>query len=151
MDFIKFIKKYKNMIVAGLILLAVVVAIIIVKNTVMFDESKAEYGNRLEGMDKVKVTEEQIKQIQENLKESTKSVKVELSGRTINLMIEVNAGTSLGDAKACAEKALETFTEDQKSYYDIEALVTQEEDKDHFPIIGYKHKTRGSYTWTRDR
>ena len=147
----EFIKKNKSMIVAGLILLAIIVTIIIVKDTVMFDESQAEYGNRLEGLDKVKVTDEQIKTIKDNLKENTKSVKVEISGRTINIIIEVNKDTSIGDAKSYAEKALETFTDEQKSYFDIEALLKNDEDKDHYPVIGYKHKTRGSYTWTRDR
>ena len=146
-----FLKKNKSMIVAGLILLAVVVTIFIVKDTVMFDESQAEYGNRLEGIDKVKVTDDQIKEIKNNLKDNMKSVELSIQGRTINIIIEVNPDTSVGDAKSYAEKALETLTEEQKSYYDIEALVKNSADKDHYPIIGYKHKTRGSYTWTRDR
>jgi len=151
MEFIKFIKKYRSIVVAGLILLALAITILIVKDTVMFDESQAEYGNRLEGIDKVKVTDDQIKQIKSNLKENTKSVDVYTSGRTINIIIEVNKDTPVADAKSYAEKALETFTDEQKSYFDIETIIKNSEDKDHYPIIGYKHKTRGSYTWTRDR
>lgn len=151
MEFIKFIKKNKSIVVAVLILIAIAVTIFIVKDTVMFDESQAEYGNRLEGLDKVQVTDEQIKQIKSNLKDNTKSVDVSTSGRTINIIIEVKKDTSVEDAKSYANKALETFTDEQKSYFDIEALIKNDEDKEHYPVIGYKHKTRESYTWTRDR
>ena len=151
MNIIKKINKNKNIIVAALILIAIVAAIFIVKNTVMFDESKAIYGNRTEGNKKVKVTEDQVKKIQKALSEQAKSVKVNEEGRTINIVIYTKPEVDLGAAKAMADTALAEFTDAQKSYFDIEALIDNESNKDQFPIIGYKHKTKGAFNWTRDR
>lgn len=151
MDILKKINKNKNIIVAVLILVAIVVAIFIVKNTVMFDETKAIYGNRTDGIKKVQVTEKQISNIQKALKDQSKSVKVNVEGRIININIVTKPEVDLGTAKSMADTALNEFTDEQKSYFDIEALINNESNKDQFPIIGYKHKTRGSFNWTRDR
>lgn len=147
----EFIKKYKSLIVAGLVLVAIVAAIFIVKDTIMFDEYQALYGNRLEGIEKVQVTEKQQKEIKESVKQYTKSIDIRVSGRVVNFIIELHPGTSVDDGKGIAGMALDGLTAEQKAYYDVEALVNCSEDPDHFPIIGYKHKSRDGYTWTRDR
>ncbi|MBQ3306997.1 MAG: hypothetical protein IJG68_02260 [Bacilli bacterium] len=147
----EFIKKYKSIIVASLVLVAIVAAIFIVKDTIMFDEYQALYGNRLEGIDKVKVTEKQEKQIKESVKNYTKKIDIRVSGRVINILIELHPGTSLDDARGIAGMVLDGLTAEQKAYFDVEAIVNNSEDPDHFPIIGYKHKSRDNFTWTRDR
>lgn len=147
----EFIKKYKSIIVASLVLVAIVAAIFIVKDTIMFDEYQALYGNRLEGIDKVKVTEKQEKQIKESVKNYTKKIDIRVSGRVINILIELHPGTSLDDARGIAGMVLDGLTAEQKAYFDVEAIINNSEDPDHFPIIGYKHKSRDNYTWTRDR
>ena len=147
----KFINQNKSIIVAVLILIAVIASIFIVKKTVMFDESKAIYGDRTDGIKKVQVTDEQKKAIQTALAEQTKSVEVKVEGRTINIVIETKPEIDLAAAKAMGDTALASFTDEQKSYFDIQALITNPANPDQFPIIGYKHKTKGAYTWTRDR
>ena len=62
----KFIKKHKNLVIGGLIIIAIVLAVLILKETVMFDESTAVYGNRLDGIEKVKLTEEQEKALRKH-------------------------------------------------------------------------------------
>ena len=42
-------------------------------------------------------------------------------------------------------------SDDEKSYYDIQFIISKESDKDHFPIIGYKHHTKTDIKWTKDR
>ena len=147
----KFIKKNKTLLLAGLILIAIVAAIFIVKDTIMFDEYQALYGNRLEGIDKVQVTNDQIKQVKERLKETTEKVDVRVSGRVINLIIETKPETTPEEARGMAGVLLEIITPEQKSYFDIEALIDNSENQNQFPIIGYMHKSKDVFTWTRDR
>ena len=147
----KFINKNKNIIVAVLILVAVVAAIFIVKQTVMFDESKAIYGDRTDGIKKVKVTDEQKEAVKTALNDQANSVEVRVEGRIINIIVEAKPEVDLAAAKAMGDTALGTFTDEQKAYFDIQALITNPANTDQFPIIGYKHKTKGAYTWTRDR
>ena len=147
----EFINKNKSIIVAVLILVAIIAAIIIVKETVMFDENKAIYGNRTDGIKEVKVTDDQKKSVENDLKDQAKSVEVRVEGRIINIILEVRPEIDLSAAKALEDKALGTFTDQQKSYFDIQVLITNPSNTDQFPIIGYKHKTKGAFTWTRDR
>ena len=147
----KFIKKNKTLLLAGLILIAIVAAIFIVKDTIMFDEYQALYGNRLEGIDKVEITKDQIKQVKERLKDTTEKVDIRVSGRVINLIIETKPETTPEEARGMAGVLLENISPEQKNYYDIEALIDNSENQTQFPIIGYMHKTKTTYTWTRDR
>ncbi len=147
----EFIKKNKSIILAVAILIAVIAAIFIVKDTIMFDENEAIYGNRLEGIDKVKISGEEKAKIKDSLKEQSKKVEIRLSGKVINVIVETIPELSLEDAKKMGDKVLECLSEDEKNYYDIQMLIDNSENKDQYPIIGYKHKSRGAFTWTRDR
>lgn len=147
----KFIDKNKNIIVAVLILVAVIAAIFITKNTIMFDESKAIYGNRTDGIKKVRLSEEQITALKSSLKGQVKDVSVKEEGKIINIIIETKAETDLAGAKEFGNSTLSVFSDEQKSYFDIQVMIKNTANPDQFPIIGYKHKTKDKFTWTRDR
>lgn len=147
----KFIKKNKNIIIVLLVFAAILAAILIFKDTVMFEENEAIYGNRTDGAEEVKITEDQEKQISEALKELTESVSIRTAGRIVNVSIEVNPGTELHTAKELSTTVLNLATEEQKKFYDFQFLITESENLDQYPIIGYKQKTRDTVTWTQDR
>ena len=50
----KFVRKHRYLVLIGLIIIAVILALLILKDTVSFDESTAVYGNRLDGIEKVR-------------------------------------------------------------------------------------------------
>ena len=147
----KFIRKNKNLVLIVLILVAAVVAFFILKDTIMFDEGTAYYGNRLDGIEKVKVKDSQKKEVQDALKDQTKKVNIRVAGKIIYFTIETNPDISLEDAKKMGTSALEKFEEDQKSFFDFQFLISNSENKDQYPIIGYKQRTRKDITWTKDR
>ena len=131
--------------------IAIVLAVLILKETVMFDESTAVYGNRLDGIDKVEITEEQEKGIKEALKDTTKKVTIRLAGKLVNVIIVTNEGTSLADSKNMGNIVLEKFSEEQKAFYDFQFLIDNDENKDQYPIIGYMQHSRNTISWTKDR
>ena len=75
-DDMKFFKKNRTLTLILLIIIAVVLAIFIFRDTINFDESTAVYGNRLEGIEKVKVTSDQEKKIKDVLKDKSSNVTV---------------------------------------------------------------------------
>ena len=147
----KFVKKHKNLVIIGLMVIAIVLALLIFKETVMFDETTAVYGNRLDGIEKVEITDEQKKAIKEALKDTTKEVTVRLAGKLVNIIIVTNEGTALADSKNMGNIVLEKFTDEQKAFYDFQFLIDNDENKDQYPIIGYMQHSRDSINWTKDR
>lgn len=150
MKFKKFIKKNSSTIIGISVFVLVIVAILLIKNVFMFDESQAVYGSRTEGIDKVKVSSGQKKQVQEKLS-SAKSASVRVAGKIVNIIITANDETSLEDAKKLGDTSLEVFTDKQKQFYDFQVFVENDSNKNQFPIIGYKQHTKDKLTWTKDR
>lgn len=147
----KFIKKNKSTVVALLIFVAVFVAFLILKNTIMFDENQAIYGNRLEGEESVKLSSQDIDKVKEEVKDMTKSVDVTKNGKIINIIAYTNPDITLEVAKTIGDKALTAFSDEQKKFYDIQLLIDNEDNQDQFPIIGYKHRNKEGISWTKDR
>lgn len=145
----KFIKN--NKILVTLILIAVImfstILIIIFSN---LSSGNNEYGNRLDGIEKYPITEEVINNIKSEISslEKVESINYNLEGRLINFVIKVEDDLIVSEAKNYSEKILENFSDDIKSYYDIQILIDSNIDEsENYPIVGYKHKTSDSLVW----
>ena len=147
----KFIKKHSHIIVGVIIVIFIVILGIVVKNFFFPDDAEAYYGTRLEGIDKVKITEKKKESLKENFKDVSKSITIRLAGRIIYVDVKLNDDVSVDTARDLSNKTLEKLTEDEKSYYDIQFIISSDKDKDHFPIIGYKHHTKPAISWTKNR
>lgn len=115
-------------------------------------ESKAIYGSRLDGIDKVEITKSKIKKINENVKSlgKVKTIKTYVFGKIINSEIKVSSDATRDEAKALAPKILEVLKEDEKKFYDVQVFIDKDDDGT-FPIIGYCHHNKNEFTWTLDR
>ena len=147
----KFVRKHRYLVLIGLIIIAVILALLILKDTVSFDESTAVYGNRLDGIEKVEITKEQKEQVKDVLKDKTESVTVRVAGKLVNVVIKTNGDVSLEDAKGMGPTVLGIFTDEQKAFYDFQFLISNSENETQFPIIGYMQHSRDVITWTKDR
>ncbi len=147
----KFFKKHKSLTLILLIVIAILLAYFILKDTINFDETTAVYGNRLDGIEKVEITEEQKKKAQEVTKEKSSSTTVRVAGKLVNVIIKTKKETSLDDAKGMGPAVLEVFTAEQKAFYDFQFLIDNTDNQDQFPIIGYMQHSRDGITWTKDR
>lgn len=145
-----FVKKHKVLlIVVGIILILLIIAFIFIKQF-MAESSKDAYGNRLDNIDKVEISKETEDNLKKDLEqiESISKVEYRLQGKLINIMMTIKEGTSLEEAKENANKVLEYFDDEQKSYYDIQVFLTNElEESEGYPTIGYKHKTSDALIW----
>ena len=147
----KFFKKNRTLTLILLIIIAVALAIFIFRDTINFDESTAVYGNRLEGIEKVKVTNEQKNKIKDALKNKSSKVEVRVAGKLVNVIVETNPDISGESAKEMGSTVLAIFSEEQKAFYDFQFLIDNKENQEQFPIIGYMQHSRDSITWTKDR
>ena len=149
--FLKLLKKHSRLIVGIIIIVFLVIIGIMAKNFFFPDDAEAYYGTRLEGIDKVKLSDKKKESLKEKITGSAKSVTVRLQGRIIYISAIVNDDVDTDTAKYISDLTLEKLSEEEKSYYDIQFIYKSDADKDHFPIIGYKHHTKSGISWTKNR
>lgn len=110
---------------------------------------KSNYGNRLNGIESVYISDEHkdevIKEINDNGKISKVSINVK--GKIIYINVYLEDGKP-SDAQALAIKALGVFSDDEKDYYDINFSFVKEGDSG-FTIMGYKKSDATIISWTK--
>lgn len=121
-----------------------------------FTENTASpiYGNRLEGIKKVEIKKDKLKEAEENLlkDENVEEVEIVTEGKMITATIKVKNEVDLDGAKKSVSKITSEFNEDELGFYDIELYVYKEDEtKNNFPIIGHKKCGKDNISWTKDR
>lgn len=148
-----FIKNNKVTVVAFIICVIFVILVFAVKLTFFPNEGTAIYGDRLDGIEEVEITDKQQEDIIKSLedKDEVKKVSCDIKGRTLNVLITVNDDVELDPAKSLTSSITDNLEEDQTSYYDIQVFISKDNDDTRFPIIGYKHQNKDGFSWTKDR
>lgn len=147
----EFMKKHMSLVIVGVILILALVGFLLLKSLFFPNEAKAIYGSRLEGRDKVEISDATKAKIEKKVAAKTSIVKVRIAGRIIYIDMTVVEGVDVAAAKELANSALEELSDSEKSYYDIQAIISSDTNNTQFPIIGYKHHSKAAYTWTKDR
>ena len=84
------------------------------------------YGDRLDGIENVPITDEQINKISEEISKSDFVLKVTkpyLKGKILKVIVTVTDNADLNASKELAPKVLGFLDEDQKAFYDIEFFI----------------------------
>ena len=150
-DILRFIKKHSRIIVGLLIVIFLVIIGVMAKNFFFPSDNDVYYGTRLEGIEKVKISNKKKEELKEHFKDSSKKITIRLAGRIIYFDITVNDDVSVDSSRDMANKTLEKLSDEEKAYYDIQFIINNNKEKEHFPIIGYKHHTKQGISWTKNR
>ena len=146
-----YIKEHKKMVIAIGLLIILIILIFIVFKLFMVDGSKSSYGDRLDGMSKVKISEETISKLENELekKEEVSKATYRRQGRLIYVDMIVENGVNVDISKEIANTILDYFDDKEKKYYDIQIIINEKDSSKEsaYPIIGYKHKTAESIVW----
>lgn len=138
------------MIVAILCLLSVAIFLL---TTFLGQTKSSVYGNRLNGIESVKISKDHQDEISSFIQEQkiVEKCNINIKGKIVYLNIYLNDG-KVEDAQSMAIKILEKFTEDEKDFYDINYTFIKESDKEEespFPIMGYKKSDKTIIAWTK--
>ena len=145
----KFIKEHKITSIVILVFVGVIV-LLFMAWTIFF----SVYGNRLEGIEKVKITDGEEDKISSELKKdkSVKDVDTNIAGRTLDIVITVDDDMKLDDAKKVGSNSYKVLSDKQIDYYSIQIFIKKNSEKENnFPIIGYKQRGTKDLVWTKDR
>lgn len=124
-----YIKKHKLTAFIILVFIVIVCFGYFVYNMFIGSSGMPVYGDRLDGIENVPITEEQYTKIMEELNKESIVVSVTkpyLSGRILKVIITVGDKAELKASKALTAKIVSQLTEEQKQFYDIEVFVTKE-------------------------
>ncbi len=116
--------------------------------------NEASYGERTAGLAEHAITDDDMNKILSNIEKdaNVEEARQNYEGRIINMLITVKDNLSKSDAKKIATAALKNFTSDELAYYSFQFyMIKKDASQNDFPIIGYKHYTSDSISWTKDR
>ena len=148
-----FIKNNKVTVIAFIICVIFVILVFALKLTFFPNEGTAIYGDRLDGIEKVEITDSDQKNIIKSLeeKDEVKNADTDIKGRTLSVLITVNDDVELDSSKALTSSVIDNLKKDQTGYYDIQIFISKDNDDTRYPIIGYKHQDKDEFSWTKDR
>lgn len=147
------VKKKRRRLKLGYVFASIILLLVIIFGIKMIlPSNSSKYGDRLDGIKKIKFNKEDQEKIVKKVKESDKVVdaKLEVKGKRIDVIIYVNKDTSLDDAKNVANSSLEVISDEVKGFYDIEYMVDKKDrdENDHtFPKMGSKKNTSKGIVW----
>lgn len=148
-----FIRKNKFVIIAIGVFLILVVLVFQIATMFFPEEGTALYGDRLDGIEEVELSNSKLTKIESNLKSdgAVKEADVSIAGKIVEVIITVQDDTSVETAKALNTKVLDSLSNKEKKFYDIQIFVKKDSEATDFPIIGYKHHAKDTFSWTKDR
>lgn len=137
---IKFLNKYKLTIIMLVFISISVILFLSFKSFIYPEDSKSVYGDRLEGIEDVVITDLKIKELETFIDDSEMVIdnKMEIHGKIINIIINLNSKGTEEKAKDLFNDILEKFSEQELEYYDFQYFINNEELK--YLLIGYKNK-----------
>lgn len=148
-----FIRKNKFVIIAIGVFFILVVLVFQIATMFFPEEGTALYGDRLDGIEEVELSNSKLTKIESNLKSdgAVKEADVSVAGKIVEVIITVQDDTSVDTAKALNTKVLDSLSNKEKKFYDIQIFVKKDSEATDFPIIGYKHHAKDTFSWTKDR
>lgn len=147
-----FIKSHKNLIIfiTVFVILMIVAGLCLI---VLFatDESSDKYGSRLNGIENVLITEERFNTVREKLtsNKNVNTVSSNITGRIIKYFIKVKVDTDEITVDELLNIILTNFTDEEKKFYDFQVFITNEEEKELYPMIAYRHHNNVAFTITK--
>lgn len=148
-----FLKKNKvKIIVFSILVLLAVLTLYTIIDFVFPNDKKDLYGNRLDGIEEVQISNDRFKKMIEDLESNdfVVSAKYKVQGKIINIMVTVKSDADEIKAKSLSEKFISNFETKELEFYDFQFFLVSDEESDRYPLIGYKHKTSLNFKWSNN-
>lgn len=152
----KLIKENKILLCLTLVIIVSLVLICVGLISYFYGNNKDAYGDRLKDKEKYPISETIDEDIKSLYKDEVTKVNVDIKGKIIYVLMDVKDGVSVIDSQGYAVKALEKFNAEELTYYDIQFLITCEnetvpkDEKSVYPIAGAKKATASQIIWAKN-
>lgn len=143
------ILRHKGLSVVVFLALILFVLMLVILISLLLGGAKDEYGDRLEGIEKVEISKKTYSKLEDTIKENdiVSDVEYRLQGRIVYIDIMFTSEASVDDAKDVCSNSLEVFDEDEIAFYDFEFVISQEDAEEGFVLTGTKHPDVETIGW----
>lgn len=149
---LKWIKKNTGLFIVFLLTFILFIFVLVILVKLLIGNSSGNYGNRLDGIDDVVISDETYEGVKEEIIDSelASDVSIRLQGKIIYTTIVLNSDTGISKAKQLASSTLDNYTEEELSFYDFSFFLKWENEEDGDTVItGNKHHDLDSITWIK--
>ena len=149
---LRLIKRHIILFILSLLALVafIIMLVVFIKMTV---NTSSKYGNRLDGIDEVSISKNELKDREKELEEKDDVDKssIRIQGRIIYFDITFSKDTNLSNAKKICDEIVSSFEEEELDFYDISFIITQNdlENDDKWVAAGYKNTTSSKISWNK--
>ena len=152
----KFFKEHRifTMLMA-IVVVCLVLIITVLINVFYMGNGSNKYGNRLEGIENVQISDSRQSDFENNIanNEKVKKVDIRVQGKIVYITMQIEPGIKIEEAKSIALKTLDEFSDEEKSFYDFNFTLKQNstENSDGFLISGARNKNGTGLIWNNNR
>lgn len=147
----EFILKNRLYILIVIIIALGLVAFFTFKSFMYPENESSVYGDRLEGIEEVTITDAKKNEIISKIKEEKDitSASIDIQGKIINISITATTEDNTVELlEALGAKVIGYFSEDEIAFYDFQFFI---QNKDaNYNLMGYKNKKNTDTTWDSD-
>ena len=151
----KFYKEHRVFTILMSIVIVCVVLIATVLFRLFYDSKKGKYGDRLEGIEKVQLTEKKLDDIESKIlaEKDVLVAECRVQGKIVYITISFDGPETLVEAQTTAQKTIEFFTEEERAFYDFHFTLKKSstENDEGFLISGAKNKNGSGFSWNNNR
>ena len=147
----KWIKKNTGLFIVLLLTLVLLIFILVIFVKLLMGNNSNKYGNRLDGIEEVKISNETYEGVKTELSDTglVEEVSVRLQGRIVYTTIVLKSDTGVETAKEIAGNTLDNYDEDELKYYDYSFFLKWKGEEGDTVITGNRHHDLDSITWVR--
>ena len=150
------IKKWVNRnkgfaIIVGLSIILFLILFIIFLQMLLGGSSN-KYGNRLYGIEDVKISNDTFEAVKKELTDTelVLEVSTRIQGKIVYTTIVLKDDTSKDKAKEIASATLDNYSEDELKFYDFSFFLRWKGEEADTVVTGNKHHNLDSITWTNN-
>lgn len=147
-NWIKKNKGFAFVIVLAIILFAILLIIML---ELLLGGSSNKYGDRLDGIDEVKISNDTYNEVKEEVTSTdlTEDISIRLQGKIVYTTITLKSDTSVDKAKEIASNTLDNYSEEELSFYDFSFFLKWSTEEEDTVITGNKHHNLDTITWVK--
>lgn len=123
---IKYIRKHKLVSFIIFIFIVFIATAYFLFNLFLGSNGMPVYGSRLDGIEKVIITKEQMKKMADEIKKEDFVLRMTdpyINGRTLKVIVNVDYSAKVDLSKKLSEKILAELSDEQKKFFDIDLFI----------------------------
>lgn len=144
-------KNNKGLAIVILLSLVLLIVLIIMSIQLFIGGSSSKYGNRLDGINDVKIADDTYKGVKKEVEETgeVESIDIRLQGKIVYTTVVLKSETSTDKAKEIASATLDNYSEKELKYYDFSFFLKWNTEDGETVITGNKHHSLDEISWVK--